>query len=34
MFGCAINETELRHASHTPDGNSFEEEIERRAQEW
>ena len=31
MFGCASEETELRHASHTPDGNSIEEEIDRRA---
>ena len=34
MFGCASEENELRHASRTPDGNSFEEEIDRRAQEW
>ena len=31
IFGCASEETELRHASHTLDGNSFEEEIDRRA---
>ena len=33
MFGCASEETELRHASHTPDGNSFEEAFDRLAQE-
>ena len=30
MFGRASEETELRHASRTPDGKSFEEEIDRR----
>ena len=33
MFGCASEETALRSASHTLDGNSFKEEIDRRAQE-
>ena len=33
MFGCESEDTELCHASHTLDGNSFEEERERLAQE-
>ena len=28
MFGCASEETEVRHASHTLDGKSVEEEID------
>ena len=31
MFGGVSEQIGLRHASHTPDGNSFEEEIDRRA---
>ena len=34
MFGCACEETEFGHGPHTPDGNSFGEETERRVQEW
>ena len=33
-FGCASEETEDAMSSHTLDGNSFGDEIERRAQEW
>ena len=31
MFGCVSEQVGLRHVSHTPDGNSFEEETDRRA---
>ena len=34
MFGCASDEIEVRHASHTLDGNSSGEELDLRAQEW
>ena len=31
MFGCVSEQIGLRQASHTPDGNSLEEEIDRLA---
>ena len=34
MFRCESEETELCHASHTLDGNSFEEEIGRHGDMW